>query len=159
MLISELEEPFRSKLSAYHTVTSLPVQWGDQDAFGHVNNVTYFRWLESARIDLLAACPSQVTMAGSGPGPIVASLTCDYRRQLHFPDQVLIGSRVDRIGRSSADLVHAIVSVEQQEVVAEGRCVIVVYDYTSRRVCRIPEDLRQAFEQSMELVRQQESGQ
>ncbi len=159
MLISELQEPIRSKLSGFHTVTPLPVQWGDQDAFGHVNNVTYFRWLESARIDLLAACPSQVTMAGSGPGPIVASLTCDYRRQLHFPDQVLIGSRVDRIGRSSADLVHAILSVRQQEVVAEGRCVIVVYDYSQQRVCRIPEDLRQAFTESMALARQQESQQ
>ncbi|MFZ9089477.1 MAG: acyl-CoA thioesterase [Planctomycetaceae bacterium] len=151
MLISELSEPVRSKLNGYHTATTIPVQWGDQDAFGHVNNVVYFRWLESARIDFLAACPSSVTMAGSGPGPIVASLTCDYRRQLHFPDDVIIGSRVDRIGRSSVDLGHAILSRQQGEIVAEGRCVIVVYDYTRQRVCRIPDDLRAAFESSLAI--------
>ena len=39
-----------AELSEYHSVIRLPVQWGDQDAFGHVNNTVYFRWFESARI-------------------------------------------------------------------------------------------------------------
>jgi acyl-CoA thioesterase FadM len=51
---TEREALLRGLLRGYHTVTRLPVR-GDQDAFGHVNNVVYFRWLESARIDLLAA--------------------------------------------------------------------------------------------------------
>jgi acyl-CoA thioester hydrolase len=136
-------------LRGFHTVTRLPVQWGDQDAFGHVNNVVYFRWLESARIDLLAACPSSVSMTGSGLGPILASIQCDYRRQLRFPDTVWIGSRVARVGRSSVDLEHVIVSESQGVAAASGKCVIVVFDYANQRVSRIPDDLRAAFERSL----------
>ncbi|MFO0978717.1 MAG: thioesterase family protein [Planctomycetaceae bacterium] len=138
-------------LSGFHTITTLPVQWGDQDAFGHVNNVVYFRWFESARIDLLNACPSGVTMAGEGLGPILASIQCDYKKQLRFPDVISIGSRVTRIGRSSVDLGHSIISHQQGQVIAEGRCVIVVFDYTNQRVTRIPDDLRAAFEHSMQV--------
>jgi acyl-CoA thioester hydrolase len=136
----------RSALADYRTTTTLPVQWGDQDAFGHVNNVIYFRWFESARIDLLDVFQSAVTMSGSGLGPILASIKCDYRRQLHFPDTVSIGSRITRVGRSSFDIGHAIVSHQQNQVVAEGSSVIVIYDYSAKRVTRIPDDLRNLFE-------------
>jgi len=146
-----LPEPVRVLLKGFHTITTLPVQWGDQDAFGHVNNVIYFRWFESARIDLLNACPSNVTMAGEGLGPILASIQCDYKKQLRFPDVISIGSRVTRIGRSSVDLGHSIISHQQGQVIAEGRCVIVVFDYTNQRVTRIPDDLRAAFEHSMQI--------
>ncbi len=139
------------KLRSWHTITPLPVQWGDQDAFGHVNNVVYIRWLESARVDLLNACPSSVTMSGTGPGPILASVQCDFRRQLRFPDWVYVGSRITRLGRSSVDISHAIVSAAQGEIVAEGKSVIVVFDYSLQKVCRIPDDLRRSFEHSMTL--------
>jgi acyl-CoA thioester hydrolase len=142
-------EPQCELLKGYRTITTIPVQWGDQDAFGHVNNVIYFRWFESARIDLLQALPSSVTMSGTGLGPILASIKCDYRKQLHFPDLVDVGSRVTRIGRSSVDIGHAIVSRQQNQIVAEGTSVVVVFDYALGRVTRIPDDLRQKFEESM----------
>lgn len=148
--MTDLPEHVTTHLAGFHTITTLPVQWGDQDAFGHVNNVVYFRWLETARIDLLNACPSGVSMSGAGLGPILASIQCDYRRQIRFPDTISIGSRVTRIGRSSVDLGHLIVSHQQGVPVAEGRCVIVVFDYDHQRVTRIPEDLRLSFEQSMQ---------
>ncbi len=143
-----LPTALQNPLKGFHTVTRLPVQWGDQDAFGHVNNVVYFRWLESARIDLLNACPSSVSMTASGLGPILASIQCDYRRQLRFPDTVWIGSKVARVGRSSVELEHVIVSESQGVAAASGKCVIVVFDYTNQRVSRIPDDLRSAFERS-----------
>lgn len=147
---SDVPEDIRARLAGYQTITCLPVQWGDQDAFGHVNNVIYFRWFESARIDLLNDCHSAVTMSGTGLGPILASVKCDYRRQLRFPDTVFIGSKITRSGRSSADITHVIVSREQGEIVAEGVSVIVVFDYDAQRVTRIPDDLRQQFEASIQ---------
>lgn len=147
--LAPLPESVRSALEGFRTITTLPVQWGDQDAFGHVSNVIYFRWFESARIDLLDAFRSAVTMSGSGLGPILASITCDYRRQLHFPDTVSVGSRITRVGRSSADIGHSMFSHQQGQVVAEGSSVIVIYDYTAKRVTRIPDDLRLLFEASM----------
>lgn len=139
----------RQLLSGYLTITTLPVQWGDQDSFGHVNNVVYFRWFESARIDLLNRFESSVSMAGTGLGPILASIKCDYRRQLRHPDVVFVGSRVTRIGKTSVDISHAIVSLQQKQIVAEGCSVIVVFNYDQQRATRIPDDLRQLFEASM----------
>ena len=149
LLQPSVPEEMRVALKDYTTITVLPVQWGDQDAFGHVNNVVYFRWFESARIDLLHEFPSSVTMSGSGLGPILASIKCDYRKQLRFPDTVYIGSRMTRVGRSSADIGHAVISHQQGQLVAEGSSVIVIFDYTAQRVTRIPEDLRTLFEASM----------
>lgn len=130
-------------LADYQSVTRLPVQWGDMDAFGHVNNVVYIRWFESARVDLLNSTkPNSVTMAAGGIGPILASITCNYQRQLHFPDTVLVGSRWGKLGRSSVTIEHSVFSVQQQLPVANGTSVIVVFDYDTNRPVRIPDDLR-----------------
>lgn len=129
-------------LEDYEQTTTLPVQWGDMDAFGHVNNVVYIRWIESARIDLLNALQSSVTMDAGGIGPILASVKCDYKRQLHFPDTVYIGSRRGKMGRTSADIEHVVVSERQQAVVATGVSVLVIFDYDTNRPVRIPDDLR-----------------
>jgi len=137
-----LPDHVRQALADYTEITTIPVQWGDEDAFGHVNNVVYFRWFESARIDLLLRFPTSLRMEKSGVGPILASIKCDYRQQLTFPDTVHIGSRVSRIGRSSFDVVHQIYSEQQQVVVSEGHAVIVVFDYQTQRPARVPQELR-----------------
>lgn len=127
-------------------ITSLPVQWGDQDAFGHVNNVVYFRWFESARVDVLEVFQPTLGLNNTGIGPILASIHCHYRRQLYSPDVVHIGSRITRIGRSSLDISHVVCSENQNQVVAEGVSVLVIYDYPSGRPIRIPETLRRQLD-------------
>jgi acyl-CoA thioester hydrolase len=136
----------RARLAGYRTITTLHVQWGDQDGFGHVNNVVYFRWFESSRVDFLGDFHTPITMKGTGLGPILAAINCVFRRQLRFPDTVYIGSRVTRVGRSSVDISHAVVSREQGEIVAEGVSVVVIFDYALQRATRIPDDLRKQFE-------------
>jgi len=89
---------------------ALPVQWGDQDAFGHVNNVVHFRWMESARISYFAALQLGNMMTNQGTGPILASIKCDYRRQLVYPDTVLVSASITRLGRTSLTMVHRIYS-------------------------------------------------
>lgn len=135
-------ETLSELLEGFETVTSLPIQWGDMDAFGHVNNVIYIRWFESARIDLLNSLNSSVTMEPGGIGPILASIRCDYKRQLHFPDTVHVGSRRGKMGRTSAEIEHVVVSQDQKAIVATGVSVLVVFDYETQRPVRIPEDLR-----------------
>jgi len=139
----DLPSDVTAALSDYRSITSLPIQWGDMDAFGHVNNVVYIRWLESARIDLLASWPSDVTMDGKGIGPILASIKCDYKQQLHHPDTVHIGSRAGRMGRSSVDIEHAVYSERSGKIAATGISVMVVFDYAANRPVRIPDNLLQ----------------
>lgn len=142
----QLSESVSSALGDFRTITSLPLQWGDMDAFGHVNNVVYIRWYESSRIDLMNSYKSEASMDAGGIGPILASVACDYRRQLHFPDTVHIGARVGRVGRTSFDLEHAVYSEQLDEIAATGKSVVVLFDYDTNRPVRIPEELRSQFE-------------
>ncbi len=142
-------ESARVALSAYRTITSLPVQWGDQDPFGHVNNVIYFRWFESARVDLVRELSCDLSMTNAGTGPILASIKCDYRKQLRFPDTLHIGTAVSRLGRSSFELCHAIFSEQWQAIAAEGCSTLVVFDYVQNRPVKIPDHLRADLESAL----------
>ena len=89
------------ELQEFPVVITVPVQWGDQDSFGHVNNTIPFRWFESARIAYLEQSDLGHLMDANGLGPILAAIGCNYRRQLHYPDTVHVGARVASIGRTS----------------------------------------------------------
>ena len=87
-----------------------PVQWGDQDLFGHVNNTVYFRWFESARIKFLELLGlAKLHDPKEEHGPILVHAGCNFRRQLEYPDTIKIGSRVARVGTTSFTLEHALV--------------------------------------------------
>src|SRR3954447_21061393 len=96
--------------AGFPVVITLPVQWGDQDAFGHVNNTVYFRWYESGRIAYSQRIGLIELFESARIGPILASISCDYRRAITFPDTVAVGSRVTRIGRTSLGMEHTLLS-------------------------------------------------
>jgi acyl-CoA thioester hydrolase len=114
-------------LGKYPVVIALPVFWGDQDAFGHVNNNAYFRWFESARIALSQRIGLFELFKAERIGPILASVSCDYRRQVTFPDTIHAAIRVTKVGRTSLGLEHAIFSQSQQAIAAEGTSTIVIF--------------------------------
>ncbi len=126
---------------------TLPVQWGDQDAFGHVNNTVYFRWFESARITY----GGRIDLSESGDGrkvaPILAAITCNYRRQLKYPDTVHVGARITRIGRSSLTMEHRLVSEFWRAVAAEGDSTLVAFDYAAQKPVPVPAAVRSRIEQ------------
>lgn len=141
----QIQLPKPDLLGTFPIVIAWPVQWGDQDAFGHVNNTVPIRWFETSRIAYLEQSGMTGLMSGHGLGPILASIQCNYRRQLRYPDTVQIGARITRLGGSSLTMVHAIYSVQQQVVAAEGESVIVVFDYDAQRPRRMPDDVRAAI--------------
>ena len=128
---------------AEHPVTlKLPVQWGEQDAFGHVNNVVHFRWMESARIHYFDRAGLGHMMSNQGQGPILASIKCDYRRQLTYPDAVLISASITSIGRTSLKMAHRIYSTAQKAVAGEGESVIVMFDYQTQKPVAVSDEIR-----------------
>lgn len=137
--MSETQPP---ALAGYPVVLKLPVQWGDQDAFGHVNNVVYFRWCESGRIAYLAETGLETLLTAAGQGPILASIKCDYRRQINFPDTVRIGTRVTRIGTKSVSVEHAIYSDALGGVAATAESVVVIYNYSQHQSCPVSDEVR-----------------
>jgi acyl-CoA thioester hydrolase len=136
-----------AELAAFPAVVRLPVQWGDQDAFGHVNNAVYFRWFESSRIAYLERIGlgekhSGQPAGGDDIGPILAAIGCNYRRQIKYPDTILVGARITRIGRTSLTMTHALWSEMQQAIAADGESTVVVFSYRENHPQRVPEELR-----------------
>jgi len=132
--------------SEYPSVISLPVLWGDMDAFQHVNNVASIRWFESSRIHLIEDPRLADAIRAQGGAPILATVTCNYRRQLRYPDTVHVGSRVSRIGNTSLTIQHAMVSEQHDAIVSDGHSVLVCFDYTTQRPIRVSDELRSAIE-------------
>ena len=133
-------------LAGYRVVAVQPVQWGEQDPFGHVNHVHYFRWYETSRIAYARQVGLMELHRRDGVGPILASVANDYRRQLTCPDSVHVGVRVARIGVASITFEHAIFSESQQALAAEGTSTLVVFDYRAQRPTRVPDAIRSAIE-------------
>ena len=133
-------------LSDFPVVIELPVFWGDQDAFGHVNNAIYFRWFESARIAYLEKIGLAEKRTDDHIGPILAAINCNYRRQVKYPDVVRIGTRVTRIGRTSVGMEQQIWSRAHAATAADGDSTLVVFDYLAQRPFPVPESLRRAIE-------------
>ncbi len=134
------------ELAAHPVVVQLPIQWGDQDAFGHVNGVVYFRWFETARVEYLDRGELGQLMSRQGQGPILAAIKCDYRRQLKHPDTILVSATISQIGNTSLKMQHLIYSQSQQAVAATGESTVVLFDYTGQRPVRVPDHIRQQIE-------------
>jgi acyl-CoA thioester hydrolase len=134
------------ELKDYPIVFSLPVQWGEQDSFGHVNNVMYLRWCETARVVYLERIGLWEMLRQTKIGCIVAHLGCNYRQPVTFPDTVQIGARVTKIGNSSFKMEHAIFS-DALGLVADADSTLVVYDYNANKSHPMPDEIRKAIQE------------
>ena len=132
-------------LAAFPVVITVPVLWGDEDAFGHVNNIIYLRWCESARVEYLQRVGLWRMHEEEGVGPILASISCDYKRAVTFPDTVRVGARVVRVGNSSFRMDHLVVSEGMKTVAATVESTLVVFDYKRGTAVRVPDGIRDAI--------------
>ncbi|MGA2114087.1 MAG: thioesterase family protein [Bryobacteraceae bacterium] len=137
---------WHESLTGYPVIVTIPLLWGDQDAFGHVNNIVYLRWCETARVEYLLRVGLWPPLPPAGVGPILASITCDFKRALTFPDSVYIGARVTRVGNRSLQMQHRVVSKALDMVAAEVESAVVVLDYSLGKAVPVPEECRKAIE-------------
>lgn len=137
--------PMTDLLAGFPVTVVVPVAWNDMDAFAHVNNTVYLRWFETARIAYFERSGLVTTLPTSGIGPILASLSCRYRRPVVYPDTVEVGIKVTDVGADRFTMVFRIASRTQQAVVAEGDGLIVTYDYGNKRKAPMPDALRDAI--------------
>ncbi|CAD9196808.1 MAG: thioesterase family protein [Acinetobacter bohemicus] len=126
-------------LSDYPIVHIQPVAWGDMDAFGHVNNVLYYRYMESARIRYM----DELNIFQHDVYTVVASNQCKYIRPVFYPDQLKIGARVEEMRNSALRMSYLLWSEQQQAIVALGEAVMVCMDKENMLKLPIPEIIRQ----------------
>jgi len=129
-------------LDGFPVLVEFPVAWGDMDALKHVNNVTYFRYFENARIAYLERIRMWELMEETGIGPILASTQCRFRAPLTYPDVVSIGARISDVGAAGFTMKYIVVSRRLSKVAAEGEGHLVTYDYRKNRKVPMPAELK-----------------
>jgi acyl-CoA thioester hydrolase len=102
-------------LALFPVLTTEKTRFGDTDAFGHINNAVVSTFLESGRSDLLRY--GGVSIDAPGCRFVVVRVEIDYRDELNWPGEVVIGSRVAKIGRTSLTF--------DQVIFQHGTCRIV----------------------------------
>jgi acyl-CoA thioester hydrolase len=129
-------------LTGYACVVEQAVDWADMDPFQHVNNVVYFRYFENGRIEWFRQIGWWDSLPLTGIGPIVASTAARFRRPVKYPDRLLCGTKVTKIGTDRFTLAHRLVSQTTGEITTEGDVEIVAFDYRNGGKVAIPEAIR-----------------
>jgi acyl-CoA thioester hydrolase len=132
-----------SPLADYPVVVDIPVAWGEMDAYGHVNNIVYFRYFETARMAYFEKLASPGFVNRNPLGPILASTSCRFRAPLAFPDRLSVGARVARVDEDRFVMFYAVYSHRLQKIAAEGEGIIVCFDYRENRKAPLPDELKQ----------------
>ncbi|MEJ7137513.1 acyl-CoA thioesterase [Amphibiibacter pelophylacis] len=135
----------------------IPTRWGDMDAFQHINNAIYFRYMESARIemlqDLYATQPGAAEAVAPGTGPVVINAFCNFLAQITHPATLRVTHFLGEIGRSSFDTYITMARTDAPDVpLARGGATVVWVHYEAGKAIALPAPLRQA------LVTLRESG-
>lgn len=113
---------------------------------GHVNNAQYFTYCESARMSYFRAVGMDEHREGGRFGPALAAAQLNFRRQVRYPAELAVATRVSEIGRTSFRMEYEIAPRTGGERVADGFGVIVWVDYESGRPVPLPAELRAAIE-------------
>jgi acyl-CoA thioester hydrolase len=133
----------RGVRSDYAHWTTVSTRWMDNDIYGHVNNVVYYAYFDTA-VNRFAIEKGGLDIRASAAIGVVVESGCRYHAPLAFPNEIDAGLRVDRIGRSSIRYAVGLFQPGQLEASADGHFVHVMVDRATRRPTDIPKALRNA---------------
>jgi acyl-CoA thioester hydrolase len=119
------------------------VRWGDMDAFNHVNNAQYLRYLEEARVQWLAGIPG---ISLSDPiAPVLVASNVNYRQPIEWPNEIAVELSIEKIGNSSLTMDHRMLSASDASVLySDGSVVMVWIDTQTGKSVPLPEAIRAA---------------
>ena len=129
----------------YPIFRSIPTRWMDNDVYGHVNNVVYYAYFDTAVNGLLIDA-GVLDIRRSPVIGLVVETQCRYARPIAFPDLVMAGIRVGRLGTSSVRYEIGLFREEEETASAEGHFVHVYVDRATNRPVPLPGPLRAALE-------------
>ena len=126
----------------YKLELQLRIDWSDLDMYKHVNNISFMRYMQSGRVNFWEASGIYEMYENSNMGTMLVSTHCDFKKSLYYPGKAIVKTKLDFIKNSSFGLKHLILD-EANEICAEGKDVVVCYDFAKDKTFRIPEDLRE----------------
>ena len=143
LLIARPEPEFRS---AYKAFRNIATRWLDNDMYGHVNNVVYYSWFDTAVNGLLIERGAIDSHSGAVIG-LVIETQCNYFAPLAFPEEVVAGIRVAHVGSSSVRYEVAIFPADRDlSCAAKGHFIHVYVERGTRKPVRLPATLNSVLE-------------
>lgn len=120
---------------------SIPIRWGDMDAMNHLNNTTYFRYMETCRIDWVRS--TGASMDPQGEGVVIINAFCNFYRQLEYPGDVLVKMYTSDPGSSSFETWVTMERADTPGLLnAAGGATTVWVDYKAQKSKPLPDWLR-----------------
>lgn len=140
--MSNRQNEYRENYISFSNITT---RWSDNDIYGHVNNVTYYAYFDTAANNYLIEKAGLDIESSSIIGLVVNS-GCNYNSAIAYPDKIDAGLRVDKLGNSSVQYGIAIFKSGKNEAAAHGHFVHVFVDRETNKSVPIPEKMRIALQ-------------
>lgn len=137
-------KPFDEKLS-FPIKLELRLDWSEMDLFGHVNNVQYFKFIQAARVNLWEHVRTMTALWENRIGPSLASTGCQFKKQLFYPGNIVVQSRLEFIKTTSFGIHHQILN-QEKEVCAEAHDVVVMFDFNKHEKVSISDAMREEMQ-------------
>jgi acyl-CoA thioester hydrolase len=122
----------------------ISVRFGETDALGHINNTSYFIYLEEARIRFFEELGFKLDSRNWNF--ILASTKCDFLSQGYFNQTLLVKTYVSKIGTKSFQLEHDIICAKTHEQIARGNAIMVYFDFDEQQSNALPDLLKEELQ-------------
>jgi acyl-CoA thioester hydrolase len=136
-----LTKTLAPSLADFPITTIEKLRFADTDRHGHITNTVFAVCCQNARMELL--CDPRRVPIPRNTQFVIARLVLEFRAEMHWPGMVEIGTRVERVGRSSVTLAQALFMAER--CVATAESVVALMDTTTRRSALLPEETANAL--------------
>jgi acyl-CoA thioester hydrolase len=137
--------PARSSRGDYRVFRAIPTRWADNDVYGHVNNVVYYGWFDTA-VNAWLMENGLLDISGSEVIGLVVETGCSYFESVAFPEEVEVGLCVAALGRSSVTYHIGVFRQGQELAIAQGRFVHVHVTRADQKPAMIPDRARALME-------------
>lgn len=141
--MSETPKPVETR-ARYRHFQAIPTRWGDNDVYGHVNNVVYYSYFDTVVNTYLIERGALDIRDSPVIGLAVESL-CSFKKELTYPETIDAGLRVGRLGNTSVRYEIGLFRAGEDAPAATGYFVHVYVDRVSRKPVSLPEPLRRVL--------------
>lgn len=119
----------------------LRIDWSEMDLFGHINNVMFAKYIQSARVYCCELLGIMKMLTEERIGFMLASSAIQYKKPLFYPGEITIETKIDFTKTTSFGLIHFVYN-EKKEVAAEANDVLVIFDFNTNKKIDIPQSVK-----------------
>ncbi|MGP8216132.1 MAG: acyl-CoA thioesterase [Bacteroidia bacterium] len=143
---NEETNPQTSATVHFPVKLEIRLDWSELDEFGVINNVMFFKYFQSSRLNYWALAGFERDYKPRELGPFLVSSNCQLKKPLFYPGHIVVEARVDFIKNTSLGFSHRLLN-EAGEICAEAQDIIVLYDFIKKTTVPVPRHVRQNIEE------------